>query len=133
MEAYSTGSRTVSVEAKPESITIDLAMTAALVVDMQNDFAAKGGMFERAGMIFRLRARRSRRQLGPWPPFGRRGSASSISKWVSVLIYPISALPALRTGSSIYRGRSERPSRHRTDEKAESSSGIREIRTSSTS
>jgi nicotinamidase-related amidase len=50
MEAYSTGSRTVSVEAKPEPITIDLAMTAALVVDMQNDFAAKGGMFERAGI-----------------------------------------------------------------------------------
>ena len=50
MDANSTRSRTVSVEAKPEPITIDLTMTAALVVDMQNDFAAKGGMFERAGM-----------------------------------------------------------------------------------
>ena len=50
MGANRTRSRTVSVEAKPEPIAIDLAMTAALVVDMQNDFAAKGGMFDRAGI-----------------------------------------------------------------------------------
>lgn len=50
MDANRTRSRTVSVKAKPEPITIDLAMTAALVVDMQNDFAAKGGMFDRAGI-----------------------------------------------------------------------------------
>jgi ureidoacrylate peracid hydrolase len=46
----STAHRVVSIEAKPESITIDLANTAALVVDMQNDFGAKGGMFDRAGI-----------------------------------------------------------------------------------
>jgi ureidoacrylate peracid hydrolase len=40
----------VSIEAKPEPITIDIATTAALVVDMQNDFCAKGGMFDRAGI-----------------------------------------------------------------------------------
>jgi ureidoacrylate peracid hydrolase len=50
MDANSTRSRTILLEAKPEPITIDLAMTAALVVDMQNDFAAKGGMFDRAGI-----------------------------------------------------------------------------------
>lgn len=44
------GGRLVSVEAKPESITIDTAETAALVVDMQNDFCTKGGMFDRAGI-----------------------------------------------------------------------------------
>ena len=48
--ASTTGSRIVSVEAKPEPITIDTARTAALVVDMQNDFGAKGGMFDRAGI-----------------------------------------------------------------------------------
>lgn len=40
----------VTIPAKPESITIDTARTAALVVDMQNDFGAKGGMFDRAGI-----------------------------------------------------------------------------------
>jgi ureidoacrylate peracid hydrolase len=50
MDANSTRSRTILLEAKPEPITIDLAMTAALAVDMQNDFAAKGGMFDRAGI-----------------------------------------------------------------------------------
>jgi ureidoacrylate peracid hydrolase len=42
--------RTVTIEAKPEPITIDTGRTAALVVDMQNDFGAKGGMFDRAGI-----------------------------------------------------------------------------------
>ncbi len=48
--AGTAGRRIVSVEAKPEPITIDTARTAALVVDMQNDFGAKGGMFDRAGI-----------------------------------------------------------------------------------
>ena len=39
----STISRMVSVEAKPASIAIDLAKTAVLVIDMQNDFGAAGG------------------------------------------------------------------------------------------
>jgi ureidoacrylate peracid hydrolase len=42
--------RAVTVEAKPEPITIDTARAAVLVVDMQNDFGAKGGMFDRAGI-----------------------------------------------------------------------------------
>jgi ureidoacrylate peracid hydrolase len=40
----------VLVEATPTSIEVDLAKTAVLVVDMQNDFGAKGGMFDRAGI-----------------------------------------------------------------------------------
>lgn len=40
----------LSVEAKPEPIPIDTARTAVIVVDMQNDFGAKGGLFDRAGI-----------------------------------------------------------------------------------
>jgi hypothetical protein len=50
MDSNTTRSRQVSIDAKPGPITIDVAATAALVVDMQNDFATKGGMFERAGI-----------------------------------------------------------------------------------
>ena len=42
--------RAVTVEAKPGPVTMDTARTVALVVDMQNDFGAKGGMFDRAGI-----------------------------------------------------------------------------------
>ena len=38
------------MDAKPEPVAIDTARTAVIVVDMQNDFGAKGGMFERAGI-----------------------------------------------------------------------------------
>src|SRR5882724_760269 len=43
-------SRPVKIDAKPEPITIDAARTAVIVVDMQNDFGAKGGMFDLAGI-----------------------------------------------------------------------------------
>ena len=43
-------SRLVTVDAQPKALTIDLAKTAVIVVDMQNDFGAKGGMFDRAGI-----------------------------------------------------------------------------------
>jgi ureidoacrylate peracid hydrolase len=42
--------RLVSIQSKPESFTLDTATTAAIVVDMQNDFCSAGGMFERAGI-----------------------------------------------------------------------------------
>lgn len=42
--------RTVEVAARPDPLRIDTAKTAVLVVDMQNDFGAKGGMFDRAGI-----------------------------------------------------------------------------------
>jgi ureidoacrylate peracid hydrolase len=40
----------MTVDAKPEPVTIDAARTAIVVVDMQNDFGAEGGMFARAGI-----------------------------------------------------------------------------------
>lgn len=40
----------VSVIARPEPVTIDTERAVALVVDMQNDFCSKGGMFDRAGI-----------------------------------------------------------------------------------
>jgi ureidoacrylate peracid hydrolase len=40
----------VTIGARPESLTIDPARTALVVVDMQNDFGAEGGMFHRAGI-----------------------------------------------------------------------------------
>src|SRR5438876_6820752 len=39
----------VTLNAKPEPIAIDPARSAVIVVDMENDFVAKGGMFDRAG------------------------------------------------------------------------------------
>src|SRR2546426_10303576 len=40
----------ITIDARPEPLEIDPALTAVLVVDMQNDFGAPGGMFERAGI-----------------------------------------------------------------------------------
>ena len=45
-----TKSRIIRVGANPEPIAIDTAKTAVIVVDMQNDFGSKGGMFDRAGI-----------------------------------------------------------------------------------
>jgi ureidoacrylate peracid hydrolase len=39
----------VSVPARPELVDIDLTRTAVIVVDMQNAFASKGGMFDLVG------------------------------------------------------------------------------------
>ncbi len=40
----------VTIDARPESLVIDPARTALIVVDMQNDFGAEDGMFHRAGI-----------------------------------------------------------------------------------
>src|SRR5216683_1659667 len=40
----------VRVEALPTPISLELGRTAVLVIDMQNDFGAKGGMFDRIGI-----------------------------------------------------------------------------------
>jgi len=40
----------MNLDAKPEAITFDPAKTAVIVVDMQNDFGSKVGMFDRAGI-----------------------------------------------------------------------------------
>jgi ureidoacrylate peracid hydrolase len=42
--------RSVVVDARPERLAIDPRTTAVIVVDMQNDFGAEGGMFARAGI-----------------------------------------------------------------------------------
>lgn len=39
----------VTIPAKPEPIAIDLTRTAVVIVDMQNAFATKGGMFDLVG------------------------------------------------------------------------------------
>ncbi len=45
-----TETHVVRLDAKPEPIHIDPAMTAVLVIDMQNDFGSKDGMFDRSGI-----------------------------------------------------------------------------------
>jgi ureidoacrylate peracid hydrolase len=42
--------RMVELGARPDPVRIDTAKTAVLVVDMQNDFGSRGGMFDRAGI-----------------------------------------------------------------------------------
>ncbi len=42
--------RSLQIEAEPSPLAIDPDKTAVIVVDMQNDFAAEGGMFDRAGV-----------------------------------------------------------------------------------
>jgi ureidoacrylate peracid hydrolase len=43
-------SRTINVDAKPQPFAMDTSRSAVIVVDMQNDFGSKGGMFDRAGI-----------------------------------------------------------------------------------
>lgn len=43
-------SAAVSVDARPLPVDLVVGRTAVIVVDMQNDFAAPGGMFDRAGI-----------------------------------------------------------------------------------
>jgi ureidoacrylate peracid hydrolase len=47
---HDTKSQVVTLDAKPSAIEIDCARTAVMVVDMQNDFGAEGGMLHRAGI-----------------------------------------------------------------------------------
>lgn len=41
---------TIVVQAWPEPLTIEVERTALIIVDMQNDFGAKGGVFDRIGI-----------------------------------------------------------------------------------
>ncbi|HLO00477.1 MAG TPA: cysteine hydrolase [Pyrinomonadaceae bacterium] len=45
-----TRSGIVRLDAKPDAIEIVTAKTAVIVIDMQNDFGTRGGMFDRAGI-----------------------------------------------------------------------------------
>src|SRR6266511_1292933 len=58
---HDTKSQVVRLDAKPEPIAIETARTAVIVVDMQNDFGAKGGMFDRAGIDLSM----IQRAIGP--------------------------------------------------------------------
>lgn len=49
----------VVIPAKPEPITLDIARTALIVVDMQNAFAKKGGMLDVLGSFSEARANRA--------------------------------------------------------------------------
>src|SRR5437660_8491958 len=40
----------ITVRSRPSPLGLDLRRTAVLVIDMQNDFGAPGGMFDRAGI-----------------------------------------------------------------------------------
>jgi ureidoacrylate peracid hydrolase len=40
----------LTIDARPRPLALDPAATAVIVVDMQNDFGAEGGMFHRAGI-----------------------------------------------------------------------------------
>ena len=42
--------RTITLGATPDPVEIAVDQTAVIVVDMQNDFGAEGGMFDRAGI-----------------------------------------------------------------------------------
>lgn len=56
-----TAGPSVTLEAKPEPITIDTTRTVVIVVDMQNDFVSKGGMFDHAGLDISM----NRQAVGP--------------------------------------------------------------------
>jgi ureidoacrylate peracid hydrolase len=43
-------SQTITLDAKPEPIAIEPSRAAVIVVDMQNDFGSRGGMFDRMGI-----------------------------------------------------------------------------------
>ncbi len=43
-------SRIATIQAKPHAVRVDVATSAVIVVDMQNDFGAEGGMLHRAGI-----------------------------------------------------------------------------------
>lgn len=40
----------IKLEARPHAVKLDTAKVALIVVDMQNDFGSKGGLFEHAGV-----------------------------------------------------------------------------------
>src|SRR5205807_1713083 len=51
----------VRLNAKPEPIAIDTVKAAVIVIDMQNDFSAKAGLFDRAGLDISM----IQRAIGP--------------------------------------------------------------------
>ena len=50
----------VSIACQPQNVTIDLRRTAIIVIDMQNDFCAKGGWVDHLGVDYRSGSRPDR-------------------------------------------------------------------------
>src|SRR5262249_4022547 len=44
------GNAKIQLQADPNDIEVEVARTAVIVVDMQNDFGTKGGIFDHAGV-----------------------------------------------------------------------------------
>ncbi len=61
MSSTSKQLQTISIDAKPRPIVIEPRETAVLVIDMQNDYGAPGGMFDLAGVDITA----IRRAVGP--------------------------------------------------------------------
>ena len=100
----------VRLDAQPEAIAMDTARMAVLVIDMQNDFGAKGGMFDRAGIDVSL----IQSVIGPtarvWP---RRADAGVKVVYLKMGFARISltwALPTLRIGCDTCASALERQS-----------------------
>ena len=49
LASLSVQAEVATIPAKPEEVKIDINRTAVIVVDMQNSFASKGGMFDLVG------------------------------------------------------------------------------------
>src|SRR5262249_47283493 len=49
-EPCATNGRVITLDARPEPVRIDTTRAAVLVIDLQNDFGALGGMLDRAGV-----------------------------------------------------------------------------------
>ena len=44
--------RPLTFDAEPQTVTMDLGRTAMIVIDMQNDFCAKGGWVDHLGLDY---------------------------------------------------------------------------------
>jgi nicotinamidase-related amidase len=86
---HDTQSRMVRIEATPEPIAIETARTAVLVVDMQHDFGAKGGMFDRAGIDISM----IQRAIGPTA----RVLAAARKTGVTIVYLKMGFVPTSRT------------------------------------
>ena len=86
-------SQVVRLAAQPEPIEMDLTTTAVLVIDMQNDFGSKGGMFDRAEKDISGDSKCRGLTANVLAAGARRASRSSTSRWDTVPIYPILRRP----------------------------------------
>jgi hypothetical protein len=86
---HDTNSRVVRIEALPDPIAIDIAWTAVIVVDMQHDFRAKGGMFDRAGIDLSM----IQRAIGPTA----RVLAAARNTGVQIVYLKMGFVPISRT------------------------------------